>query len=99
VQADGTVANRRVFFDATPLVSDQRQGLPDGMKVDKLGNVWTTGPGGLLIISPQGKHLGTLLTGQPTGNCAWGDDGSTLYVTANMFLCRIKTLTKGAGWK
>jgi gluconolactonase len=99
VQADGTVANRRVFFDATPLVSEQRAGLPDGMKVDKLGNVWTAGPGGILIISPAGKHLGTLLTGQQTGNCAWGDDGSTLYVTANMFICRIKTLTKGAGWK
>jgi len=99
VQPDGTVANRRVFFDATPLVSEQRQGLPDGMKVDKLGNIWTAGPGGILIISPAGKLLGNLLTGQPTGNCAWGDDGSTLYVTANMFICRIKTLTKGAGWK
>lgn len=99
VQADGTVANRRVFFDATPLVSEQRAGLPDGMKIDRMGNMWTAGPGGILIISPAGKHLGTLLTGQPTGNCAWGDDGSTLYVTANMFICRIKTLTKGAGWK
>ena len=99
VQADGTVANRRVFFDATPLVSEQRVGLPDGMKIDKLGNMWVAGPGGILIISPAGKHLGTLLTGQQTGNCAWGDDGSMLYVTANMFICRIQTLTKGAGWK
>ena len=99
VQPDGTLANRRVFFDSTPLVSRERKGLPDGMKVDQMGNVWSTGPGGVLIISPEGKHLGTLLTGQQTGNCAWGDDGSTLYVTANMFICRIKTLTKGAGWK
>lgn len=98
VQADGTLAHQRVFFDAKALAATGRLGLPDGLKVDQGGNLWVAGPGGVLIISPAGKHLGTILTGQPTGNCAWGDDGSTLYVTANMFLCRIKTLTKGAGW-
>jgi gluconolactonase len=98
VQADGTLANRRVFFDATPLVSPERKGLPDGMKVDARGNLWSTGPGGVLVISPASKHLGTILTGQQTGNCAWGDDGSTLYITANMFIARVKTTTKGAGW-
>ena len=98
VQADGTLANQRVFFDAKALAATGRPGLPDGLKVDKGGNLWATGPGGVLIISPAGKHLGSILTGQPTGNCTWGGDGSTLYVTSNMFLCRIKTLTKGAGW-
>jgi gluconolactonase len=72
-----------------------RQGLPDGMKIDVDGNLFATGPGGVLILSPEGKHLGTILTGQPTANCAFGDDGHTLYITANMFLMRVKLKTKG----
>jgi gluconolactonase len=98
VKEDGTIGAGRVFFDAKPLGSSDRKGSCDGLKVDKDGNVWTTGPGGVLVIAPNGKHLGSILTNQPTGNCCWGDDGSTLYVTANMFLVRVKTLTKGAGW-
>lgn len=98
VQADGSVANGRVFFDARPLAAPDRKGNPDGMKVDAKGNVFSTGPGGVLVISPAGKHLGTINTGEQTGNCAWGDDGSTLYITADMFLARVKTATKGAGW-
>jgi gluconolactonase len=97
VQPDGSVTNRRLFFDAAKLVSDQRPGLPDGMKVDEHGNCWITGAGGVLVVSPEGKHLGSIITGQQTGNCAWGDDGSTLYICANMFICRVKTLTKGVG--
>ncbi len=95
--ADGALGKHRIFFDASPL-TNSGPGLPDGMKVDRAGNVWTTGPNGVLIISPEGKHLGTIQTGQPTGNCAWGDDGSSLYITSNMFLLRVKTETKGAGW-
>jgi len=98
VEADGSMAKPRVFFDAKPLVAPDRKGLPDGMKVDAQGNLWSTGPGGVLILTPDGKHLGTILTGQPTGNCAWGDDGSSIYITANMCLYRVKTKTKGAGW-
>jgi gluconolactonase len=98
VQADGSVTNARVFFDASALRDKGRKGSCDGMKVDTQGNIWTTGPGGVLVISPGGKHIGSILTNQPTGNCCWGDDGTTLYVTANMFLVRVKTLTKGAGW-
>ncbi|KAB2655235.1 MAG: SMP-30/gluconolactonase/LRE family protein, partial [Verrucomicrobia bacterium] len=75
------------------------KGMPDGLKVDRGGNVYSTGPGGVLVIDPSGKLLGRLLTGEPTGNCAWGDDGSTLYITANMHLLRIRTLAKGAGWR
>jgi len=98
VQADGTVTNERMFFDAVPLLKDGARGGCDGMKVDRDGNVWTTGPGGVLVVSPAGKLLGVLNTGEPTANCGWGDDGSTLYITANHFLLRVKTLTKGAGW-
>ncbi|OYU97911.1 MAG: hypothetical protein CFE26_28475 [Verrucomicrobiales bacterium VVV1] len=69
------------------------------MKVDSLGNIWTTGPGGVLLISKEGKHLGSILPGQATANCAWGgDDKSTLYITANNMLLRVKTKPKGAGW-
>ena len=50
------------------------------------------------MIAPDGTHLGTLVTGQPTGNCAWGDDGSTLYITSNHDLVRIRTLSKGIGF-
>lgn len=92
VKADGMIEYGRVFFNMASL---PRKGGPDGMKVDVRGNLFTTGPGGVLVISPQGKHLGTLVTEQPTANCAWGDNGSTLYITANHTLCRVKTSTRG----
>ena len=98
VQADGSVTNERVFFDATKAGKKGDKGSCDGMKVDAHGNLWATGPGGVLVISPAGKLLGRILTGQATGNCCWGDDGSTLYITADMFFVRVKTLTKGAGF-
>ncbi len=98
VQPDGTVAGERIFFDASKAGKPGDKGSCDGMKVDARGNIWATGPGGVLAISPQGKLLGRILTGQATGNCCWGDDGSTLYITADMFLVRVKTQTKGAGW-
>lgn len=98
VQPDGGIAGERVFFDALPLKTAGGKGSCDGLKVDRAGNLWATGPGGVLVISSAGKHLGTLATGVPTANCGWGDDGSTLYITANNMLLRVKTKTKGAGW-
>jgi gluconolactonase len=74
------------------------KGLPDGLKVDKAGNVFATAPGGVLIIGSDGKHLGTIQTGEATANCNWGNDGSVLYITADMFLCRVRTTTRGKGW-
>jgi gluconolactonase len=68
------------------------------MRVDRLGNVFATGPGGVLIIAPDGRHLGTIVTGQPTANCAFGDDGSTLYITANDRLLRVRLKTVGVGF-
>ncbi|MEO7998270.1 MAG: SMP-30/gluconolactonase/LRE family protein [Gemmatimonadaceae bacterium] len=90
---DGSIGNGHTFFDASALVAAGGQGVPDGMRVDKLGNVFAAGPGGILILSPTGKHLGTIVTGQPTANCAFGDDGSTLYITANDRLMRVKLRT------
>jgi gluconolactonase len=98
VAADGTLANERLFFDARPLMKNDAPGSCDGMKIDREGNVWTSGPGGIFVITPAGKLLGRLNTGVPTANCAWGDDGGTLYITANHFLLRVRTMTRGAGW-
>lgn len=98
VKADGTLANERTFFDAQSRSAAGLKGLCDGTKVDRDGNVWATGPGGVQVLSPAGKLLGVINTNEPTGNCCWGDDGSTLYITANCFIVRVKTLTKGAGW-
>lgn len=97
IQDDGSLGKGKVFFDTTAWVKTKK-GLPDGLKVDKDGNLFATGPGGVLIFAPDGTHLGTLATGEATANCGWGDDGSTLYVTADMFLARVKTKTKGKGF-
>ncbi len=96
LSSETKATNGRLLFDATPLKGPARKGLCDGMKVDTNGNIWTTGPGGVLILNKDGKHLGTILTGQNTGNCAFGGPAhDTLYITADMFLLRIKTLAKG----
>jgi gluconolactonase len=97
VKPDGTIANGRVLLDVTSMVKS-KPGLPDGMKIDAKGNLFATGPGGVLVITPQGKHLGTIRTGQATANCAFGDDGQTLYITADMYLMRVRLKTKGAGF-
>jgi gluconolactonase len=72
-------------------------GGPDGMKVDKNGNIFSTGPGGIVIISPQGKHLGTIRFPEIPANLGWGDaDGKTLYVTARTGLYRVRTNVEGS---
>jgi gluconolactonase len=98
-QGDGRLANGRVLFDATPWVGKERPGLPDGLKVDREGNLFATGPGGVHVFTAAGEHLGTLATGVPTANCAFGDDGKTLYVTANRKLARIRLTTTGLGFE
>jgi gluconolactonase len=97
-KADGTLGEGRLFFDGAELVAKGLKGMPDGMKVDEHGNIFAGGPGGILIFSPDGKHLGTLLTGEPTANCAFGEDGSTLFVASNHNLLRIRLSTKGQGF-
>jgi gluconolactonase len=97
VNAEGTLGTGKVFADVTSMVKTH-PGLPDGMKVDRTGNLFATGPGGIHIFTPEGKRLGRIETGQRTSNCGWGNDGSTLYITADSYLCRIRTTTKGNGW-
>jgi gluconolactonase len=96
VAADGSLANGRLFFDATDKVKAGKKGLPDGLKVDEHGNLFAGGPGGVLVFSPEGKHLGTIVTTEPTANVAFGDDGSVLYMTAHDKLCRIRLKTHAA---
>jgi gluconolactonase len=94
VKADGSLGQARVFYDATKL-RKEGDGNPDGMKVDLHGNVFATGPGGVLVLTPDGTLLGRILTGVPTANVAWGEDGSTLFITANHRVLRLVTKTKG----
>ncbi len=97
VKEDGTIANGRVFFDALPWTK-ARKGGPDGLKVDRQGNLFAAGPGGVYIFGPDGRHLGIIETGVATSNLAWGDDGSVLYVTADTAIYRIRLRTKGMGF-
>ncbi len=89
VAADGSINNGRIFFDSTPWV-EEGSGLPDGLKVDSEGYLFATGPGGLWIFAPDGRHLGTLATTQATANCAFGEEGRTLFMTADMYLLKIR---------
>ena len=94
VQEDGDLGSPKAFFDSSKEDRIPRGG-GDGLKVDVRGNVFATGPGGVLVISPGGKLLGRIVTGESIANVGWGNDGSVLYLTSDMYLCRIKTLTKG----
>ncbi|MGI8604611.1 MAG: SMP-30/gluconolactonase/LRE family protein [Verrucomicrobiales bacterium] len=98
VKDDGTLGDGKIFKDVTAMVRDKKvKGLPDGLKVDKNGNLWATGPGGVHVMAPDGTLLGRLDTGEATSNCAFGGpDGTTLYLTADMYLCRVKTKVTGA---
>jgi len=87
-QADGTLANGKVFFDTT---STPGEDALDGMKVDQQGNLYVSGPGGLWVISAEGKHLGTIIAPKHPHNMAWGDeDGKSLYLCARSGLYRMR---------
>ncbi|HEY2974738.1 MAG TPA: SMP-30/gluconolactonase/LRE family protein [Pyrinomonadaceae bacterium] len=93
VQPDGTLKNGKLFFDFTSAPGED--GL-DGIKVDQKGNLYVSAPGGLWVISPEGKHLGTIITPRHPHNMAWGDaDGKTLYLCARSGLYRIRLNVPG----
>lgn len=89
VQNDGTIGAGRLFYDATSLVG-QDKGLPDGLKVNRQGMLFATGPGGVWVFNPEGKVLGKIRTGEATSNCALSEDESTLYITADNYLMRVR---------
>jgi gluconolactonase len=87
VQADGTLADAKLFFDAT---SDPRTGSPDGIKVDREGNLYGAGPGGVWIFSPEGKHIATIVMPEKVSNLHWGgSEGKWLFITASTSVYRI----------
>ena len=93
VQSDGTLANGRMFIDMS---KEPARGITDGLKVDVNGNLWETGPGGVWIISPDGRHLGTIPTPELASNVEFGDaDRKTLYVSARTSIYRIRANIAG----
>ena len=93
VDPEGFLGAGEVFFDMT---ASTEPGLPDGMKVDRQGNLYAAGPGGVLILSPEGKHLGTIKVPEVAANCAWGDnDAQTLYITATSSVYRVRLKVPG----
>jgi gluconolactonase len=92
VASNGTVTGGRVFFDAT---AEKAAGVPDGMKIDVRGNIWATAPSAVYVFSPEGKRLGTITPPEDPANCAWGDDGRSLYITAETGVYRLRTLVMG----
>ena len=90
--ADGVFSGPQLWFDAKPYQDKGWAGLPDGMVVADNGHVFATGPGGVFVLSPDGQALGQIQTERATGNCTFGDDGLSLYITAGDTLARVKLL-------
>jgi gluconolactonase len=93
VKSDGALTDAKVFYDAT---SDTRLGGPDGIKVDREGNLYGSGPGGIWIFSPEGKPLGVILIPERASNVNWGGaDRKTLYITASSSVYRVTLKVPG----
>ena len=91
VAVDGTVSNGTRFIEYPGRAPD----VPDGLKLDLANNLWTTGPGGIRIISPAGKVMGQIKLPETAANLAWADDGKTLYITGSTSIYRLKVATSG----
>lgn len=89
IAENGSLENGKVIFDFLALAKDAN-GLPDGLKVHKSGNIFATGPGGVHVISPAGKHLAAIKTGKSTANCAFDTDQKYLYMTTTDLLMRVR---------
>ncbi len=97
LDAAGAVVDKRQFADASDLMGEGVEGLPDGMAVSGDGVLFATAPGGVLVLDADGKRLGRIETGTAVANCAFGDDGRTLYMTSHAFLARVPLKVTGAG--
>ena len=96
ISEDGSLNEGKVFFDTRELKKN-RKGSPDGLVVREDGIIFASGPGGILIFTPQAEHLGTILTRQFTSNCTFDADRSYLIITADMFLMRIRLIARPFG--
>jgi gluconolactonase len=93
VQPDGSLTNKKLLIDMS---ASKEAGVPDGMKIDRNGNIYGAGPGGVWVLTPEGKHLGTIRPPENPANLAWGDaDAKTLYFTAVTGLYRLKVNVPG----
>jgi gluconolactonase len=91
VRPDGSLADGRVLLD----MASSDPGVPDGLKVDVHGNVFSTGPGGIWVCDAHGALLGRIVLPELPANLAWGEDGSVLFVTARTSVYRLPTRTRG----
>ncbi len=98
LEADGRVTSKRVFADASADVRAGLPGLPDGMAIDREGDLFATGPGGVHVFAPDGRRLGRIDTGTAVANGAFGEDGRTLFLASNNMLARVRTRTIGLGY-
>jgi gluconolactonase len=94
---NGRLREGRVFGDFTAEVGADRPGLPDGMAIDRSGNLFTTGPGGVHVLNPEGKRLGLISTGTKIANCTFGGDGRALFMASETMLARVSTRTHALG--
>ena len=98
--AGGVADGPRLFFSAQERADAGAAGLPDGMAMDVHGNLWATGPGGVLVIDPDGRLLGVVETGTAVANCAFGGAaGDELFLTSHRFLARVRTTTRGIEYR
>lgn len=95
---DGLPTARTLFFDAMPLRQAGGPGLPDGMCLDTEGRLYATGPGGVLVLTPDAELIGVIETGTAIANCAFGEDGRTLFLASNHTLARVRLKTTGLVW-
>ena len=94
VDEAGVTGEGELFFDAS---GEPGRGSADGLKVDEAGRLWATGPGGVWVFTPGGKPLGRIETGEACSNVAFGGpDGTDLFITSDMYLCRVRTKVRGA---
>jgi gluconolactonase len=93
VAADGSLTNHRIFGKEP---GGEKEGVPDGIKVDKIGNLFVTGPKGIWVWDANGTHLGTIVMPEQPANLTWGDkDYRTLYITATTSVYKLRTKTDG----